>query len=84
MDNDPHLNVSEDQDMVSVASPREAGDDAGGNTGSGYSLPKRLVVEKVPAHLSKLRDDFEYTKAKNRDLKRLASEEREKVYHLNV
>jgi hypothetical protein len=40
---------------------------------------KRLVVEKMSPKMSHLKDDLDYTKAKNRDLRRVASQERERV-----
>jgi hypothetical protein len=45
----------------------------------GVYQQKCLVVEKMSPAISQLKGDLEYTKAKNRDLKRMAIQERERV-----
>lgn len=85
MDNDVHLiDVSENLNMPSIPRSRAAGGDVGDNVGSVFTPAKRFVVEKVPPNLATLRKEVGNTKAKNRDLRRLAGEEREKVGLLDV
>jgi hypothetical protein len=71
-----HAGMHQRSAVGTIASPDIMGDPA---TSLEMYQQKRLVVEKVSPTMSHLKGDLDYTKAKNRELRRVASQERERV-----
>jgi hypothetical protein len=76
---DPTIrNLARSATFPETASPYVIRDPAPSQSPEVYQQ-KRLVVEKMTPATSQLKGDLEYTKAKNRDLKRMVIQERERV-----